>query len=148
VTWNRWRRICGWLALLAGFAWLAKFVLVFVQDGYADSTEALTGFLLPSLGSIAGLVASLGIAVPLVSRQRVVLAGLACVLTGFVCAFCISEISNAIAAVPAISDSNNFAVRTQTAPLVSGLLWCLAAAWMLKRRGAERLARQQHAVSS
>jgi hypothetical protein len=140
--------MCGWLALLAGSAWLVKFLVVFVQDGYADSTEVLTGFLLPSLGSTAGLVASLGIAVPFVFQRRVVVGVLVCVFAGIVCVLGISAASNAIAAVPSISESDNFAVRTQTAPLVSGLLWCLAAAWMLKRRSGQRLGRRQFAAPS
>jgi len=83
MTWNRWRRVCGWLALAGATAWALKFallaLLVLMIPGASDpdtfdaSVPAFAllfiGFLLPTLGSLTGLVAGSGLVAPLATNR-------------------------------------------------------------------------------
>ena len=78
MTWNKWRRICGWLAMVSATAWAITFILwamiVLTASESGELAElsapsavaALIGFLLPTVGSLAALVAGSGLAAPLV----------------------------------------------------------------------------------
>ena len=83
MTWTRWRRVCGWLALGGAIAWALKFALLALlvltipgasdPDTFDASVPAFAllfiGFLLPTLGSLAGVVAGSGLAAP-IARNR------------------------------------------------------------------------------
>ena len=81
MTWNRWRRICGWLAVVSATAWAIKFILwglialtasaggQLAEQPAPSVVAALVGFLLPTLGSIAALIAGSGVAAPLLEGR-------------------------------------------------------------------------------
>jgi cellobiose-specific phosphotransferase system component IIC len=113
---------------------LVKFVFLLAMDGEPGAAEPLTAFILPTLGSILGVVAALGIAAPLVAARKAVVAVPATVVTALVFVVVVSAVSNAAQEAGPVADSANVVVRTETAALVSGLLWLAAAAWLFLRK--------------
>jgi hypothetical protein len=51
-------------------AWVLKFMILLATSGEPGGAEVLTGALLPSTGSILGLIAAFGLAAPLVADGR------------------------------------------------------------------------------
>jgi hypothetical protein len=131
MTWARWQRICGWAALAAGAAWGVKFVVLLVSAGWPGAAEVLTGFVLPTLGSILGLVAALGIAVPLVRRHPRALAFPLVVGVGLVAVLLFSLAANAVLELGVVDRSQNIVIREEASTLVSSALYLLVAAWLL-----------------
>ena len=80
VGWDRWRQICGWLALVAAALWALKFTFIVAAPEYAPGDQIpptlelldrwYVQFVAPALGSLLGLVALSGLAEPLVRGRR------------------------------------------------------------------------------
>jgi len=131
MTWARWQRICGWAALAAGSAWGVKFVLLLASAGRPPAAELLTGFLLPTLGSLLGFVAAFGIAVPFVARHRRTLALPVVVLVGLVAVLLFSLAANAVLDLDVVQRSGSIVIREEASTIVSSVLYLLVAAWLL-----------------
>jgi hypothetical protein len=132
MTLSDWQHICAWLALVVAAIWTAKFLLLLAVSGEAGALQPLTGFLMPTLGSLLGVVASFGVAAPAVRQQSARIAVPALIAGGLVTVFVVSMLSNA--AQTAVSSSPNEVVRTEAAALAAGLLWFLVATWLFASR--------------
>lgn len=108
MSWNRWRRICGWLAVVSAAAWAIKFVLWAVIAMTASDTgelaeqpapplvAALIGFLLPTVGSVAALVAGSGLAAPLVRGRPLWLGIIAAIGSALAVSVAFGALSDAV----------------------------------------------------
>lgn len=134
MTWGRWQRLCAWFALVAGLAWTIKFVILLATSGDPGPAQPLTGFILPTVGSISGLIASFGIAAPVVARRRALVAVPVTIVVGLVAVAVVSAASNLVLDWGPVADSSNVVVRTETSALVSGLLWLAVVLWLFPRR--------------
>jgi magnesium-transporting ATPase (P-type) len=107
MSWNRWRRICGWLAVVSATAWAIKFILwAMIALTSSESGEladqpapsvvaALIGFLLPTVGSVAALVAGSGLAAPLVRGRPLWLGIIAAIGSALVVSVAFGALSDA-----------------------------------------------------
>jgi hypothetical protein len=135
VRWARWQRLCGWLAFTTAVIWAVKFALLTSTGGRpGDVISAFTGFLAPTLGSLLGLIAAFGVAVPLVARRRWFIALPVVAVLGLLTAMAISALSNATVQLPFVDASPSPVVRAE-GPIVTTALLCAAlAVWLLRPR--------------
>jgi len=144
MTWNRVQRWCGWAALVAGVAWAIKFVILMALAGRPGSLQSLTGFLLPTLGSVLGVIGAFGTSMPLTRGLGTIPRVLVAVIVGLVALFAVSAASNALLSWSVIEESPNVVIRTESSAAAAGILWLLVGGWLLlagRRSDAKELER-------
>ncbi|WP_139306810.1 hypothetical protein [Modestobacter sp. DSM 44400] len=107
-------------------------------SGKPGGAEVLTGAVLPLTGSILGLVAAFGIAVPLVAGWSLIPALLVPAVVGVVAVLVVSSLSNAVTGWGPVADSGDAVLRTESPWFASGVLWLLVALWLFTRRARAR----------
>jgi hypothetical protein len=107
--WDLWRVACGWTAAVAAGCWALKFgiwaVLVarYTHGAVDDKLHgpgllvALVVFVLPTLGSLLGLIAGSGLVVPWVRSRRWFVGVPLAIVSAFVVTFVLSTVINASA---------------------------------------------------
>lgn len=131
MTWNRVQRLCGWAALVAGVAWSIKFVILLALAGRPGSLQPLTAFVLPTLGSVLGVIGAFGISIPLTRGLGTIPRILVAVIVGLVAIVAVSVVSNALPNWSVIEESPNVVVRTESSAALAGILWLLVGGWLL-----------------
>lgn len=146
--WDRWRTLCGWAALVGAACWAVKFMVWAVlaaqyTDGQVDNATAeragpavlvaLVTFLLPSAGSVLGLVSGSGLAAPW-ARTRPWFVGVPlAVLTALVVTSVISALTNASIAL--FSGASSQALRVEGSDLVTAALLTMLGLVLLRQTG-------------
>ena len=141
--WDRWRTWCGWLAIASAMAWAAKFLVwTILAAGYTGGRVddhpsgpaplvLLVGFVLPTAGSVMGLIAGSGLAVPLV-RTRPWNVGIPlAVLSAALVTVALSTLVNASTSL--FADADSLLWRVEGTDLVGSVL--LLALGLLLLRG-------------
>jgi hypothetical protein len=135
MTWRRWQRGCGWLALTTAVIWATKFALLASTGGRPSAVvSTFTGFLAPTLGSLLGLVAAFGVAAPVVARLRWWVAVPLAAVAGLATAVMISAVSNATAQLPFVAQSSSEVLRAEAPIVTTALLCAVLALWLLRPR--------------
>lgn len=135
VRGTRWQRFCGWLAVVTAVIWAVKFALLASVTGEPVAVVgAFTGFLAPSLGSVLGLVAALGVVAPVVGGRPWWVAVPASVVVGLAAVAAISGLSNATARLPFVVESSSPVLRAEAPILTTALLYAVLAVWLLRPR--------------
>jgi len=143
MSWRRWQRVSGWLALVCAVLWAVKFTLLSIgtrQSPLAHALEPialpLVAFIIPTLGSFLGLVFPFGLAAPLLTGKRLWIALPVSVITGIVAFFislgAFTVVNNALAGSP------DALLRAEGAVLVSSAWSLMAAYWLLRPRVGAR----------
>ena len=136
MSWQRWQRVCGWVALVCAALWALKFTILSTEVLDPALAEPLVGFIIPTLGSILGLVFVFGLAAPFLTGKRLWIAIPVSIVTGIAAAF----INNAVyaAAGDAMSGSANELLRNEGAILATSAWSLVAALWLLRPRTSAR----------
>lgn len=143
MSWRRWQRVSGWLALVCAVLWAAKFTLLSIgtrQSSLAHALEPvalpLVAFIIPTLCSFLGLVFPFGLAAPFLTGKRLWIALPVSVITGIVAIFigsaAFTVVNNALAGSP------DALLRAEGAVLVSSAWSLIAAYWLLRPRVGAR----------
>ena len=146
--WDRWRTFCGWAALVGAACWAVKFLVWAVlasqyTDGQVSNAAAeragpavlvaLVTFLLPTAGSVLGLVAGSGLVVPRVRTRPWFVGVPLAVLTALVVTLVFSTLINASNAL--FSGASSEAWRVEGSDLVAAALLTMLGLVLLRRTG-------------
>ena len=136
MSWQRWQRVCGWIALVCAALWAVKFTILSTEVLSPALAGALVGSIIPTLGSVLGLVFVFGLAAPFLTGKALWIAIPVSIVTGIAAVL----IGNAVysAAGAALSESAGEVLRTEGAVLATSA-WAFAAAlWLLRPRTSAR----------
>jgi len=146
--WDRWRRFCGWAALFGAACWAVKFLVWAVlaaqyTDGQVDNAAAeragptvlvaLVTFLLPTAGSVLGVVAGSGLVVPWVRTRPWFVGVPLAVLAALVVSLLISTLTNASTAL--FSGASSEVLRVEGTDLFGAALLTILGLVLLKGPG-------------
>jgi hypothetical protein len=146
--WDRWRTFCGWAALVGAACWAIKFLvwaLLAAQytDGQVSNAVAervgptvlvvLVTFLLPTAGSVLGLVAGSGLVVPWVRTRPWFVGVPLAALSALAVTLLLSTLTNTAAAL--FSGAQSQALRIEGTDLVGAALLAALGLVLLKAPG-------------
>lgn len=137
---DRWRQVCGWLALAAAALWALKFTFIVATPEYAPGDQIpptlelldrwYVQFVAPALGSLLGLVALSGLAEPLVRGRRWFIGLPIALVVSLLGTMALSGLVNTLA-TRAI-DSSSIAADVEPGVLVSAAALLLVSAVLLR----------------
>jgi len=132
MTWYRWQRFCGWLALVTATIWATKFALLTATNGDPGAFSVFTGFLAPTSGSLLGLVAATGVVAPFLSRCRWWVGLPLSAVTGLLVVAFASAVTNGSSQLPFVVASTSPVLRMEAPIVAASIFWLLVAAWLLR----------------
>ena len=136
MSWQRWQRVCGWVALVCAALWALKFTILSTEVPSPALAGALVGFIIPTLGSVLGLVFVFGLAAPFLTGKRLWIAIPVSIVTGIAAVFIGDALYSAAGA--ALSGSSGEVLRTEGAVLATSAWSFAAALWLLRPRTCAR----------